>query len=260
MNTKRYLKFAYREFRENVIPVIIFLGIAWAVMEILANIANIFIPNTPTIVDNLNNAAYIISTISIALVAIFGWLRYSLVSKIERFLVQSSEIFIEAFKPINEVWQKAADKHPVKQFIDWNNLTAKDHLAHIKENQTNLIVAVSFISLVLVLMSLLSIDDLDFLMHLIIEDEPEQHTFLIDFGLVLLPMAGLLVISAFAQVKSYLDTLKWKKNLYYHYADRAAKNNPEDFDPIQAKQELCKFFAVGSVHQIHELVDKGLEN
>lgn len=254
MNIKRYLKFAYQEFKENVIPVIIFLGIAWAVMEILANIANIFIPNTPTIVDNLNNVAYIVSAISISLIAIFGWLRYSLVSKISIFLSKSSDTFNSIFKPINEVWEKAAAKHPVKQFIDWNELTVQSHLSHFKENQTNLIFAVSFISFVLVLMALFHADDWDFLMHFMIEDEPIQHTFLIDFGLVLLPMAGLLVISAFAQVKSFLDTLKWKKNLYYHYAERAAKNNPEDFDPIQAKQELCKFFAVGSVHQIHEMV------
>lgn len=261
-NLKPKLKFVLDEIRENVIPVIVFLGISWAVMEILVNIANIFLPEVPRVVDIINVIAYWMSVVSIAGIALFGYLRYRLLSKIGVFLNLSLERFIEQFNPINEVWQKAADKHPVKQFIDWNDRTYQLGMTYLQEKRTNLVVAVSFISFVLSTMALFNLDDFYLLMHWFISTEgaeiPNSHTFLIDLGLVIPPIAGLLGLSFFAQVQSYLNDIKWKKNFYYHYAERAAKNATSDneFDPLQAKAELCKFYGVPSVHDIHKLVQK----
>lgn len=264
-NLKPKLKFLFDEIMENVIPVIIFLGISWAVMVIVVNIANIFLPEVPLVVDIINIIAYWMAVVSIAGIALFGYLRHRLFSKVGVFLNLSLERFIEQFKPINEVWVEAANKHPVKQFIDWNDRTYQRGFHYVLEKRTNLVVAVSFISLVLSTMALFNLDDFDFLLNFMVVDATtaaggyttsETHSFIIDLGLVIPPIAGLLGLSFFAQVKSYLNDLKWKRNLYYHYAERAAKNSTSDnpFDPLQAKAELCRFYGVPSVHDIHKLV------
>lgn len=259
---KPKLKFLFDEIVENVIPVIVFLGISWAVMEIVVNITNIFLPEVPRVVDIINIIAYWMAVVSIAGIALFGYLRHRLFSKVGVFLNLSLERFIEQFKPINEVWVEAANKHPIKQFIDWNDRTYQQGFHYLLEKRTNLVVAISFISLVLSTMALFNLDDFDFLLNFMVVDATdgnatsETRSFIIDLGLVIPPIAGLLGLSFFAQVKSYWNDLKWKKNLYYHYAERAAKNSTSDnpFDPLQAKAELCKFYGVGSVHDIHKLV------
>lgn len=246
---------------DDILGVMIFLGIAWFSMELLVNLVSLYVPNFQGILETVDNITYVVAVVAIILNGLLGYARFNIIKKVKDFLELANEAFHETAK-LGDIpqWELLIHNHPVKRFIEINSRTARIGFQYTQMKLRRLRNSVVFIGALLAIMAIIKLEDFDLLLSLGLSNESASlgnSQIIIDFGLILLPTAFLLVLSAYFQLKATLDAILWRNDLYAHYAEREKqemKGKGVEFDEIRVREELCRFFKVDSVHHIPALV------
>ena len=248
-----------RNFFEAINPLLLISFLGWAVLTIIINILDGFLP----VYDYLDNFVFAVVAIDVLVVAMTLFLQRRFIVKfkaMQDFFTFHRAVFMHAHNSIQDPEAQKAFKTHIGRFIDWNHrrlqTLSMPHLQRMQENHKMMLV-------ILTLLATIAIVGVKFKIFLaaVSDSLAKSGAIIIDLGLIIIPASIVIWLIAYAQYNQWRSINNWYLNILEYFNLRSRKYFSDDkeyffgiTEELHAKQDILEYFAVPDVPELRQSI------